>query len=112
MIYLLSHCYEEHIAMAIPTPYLSFATILRDLGSLRPSPQWSKSAECDRIVNLIYDQLLTSSTSSQVQRTQALAEYHAVKRSMAQGWYPHAELSARVQIRDFTFNNDDSDPYS
>ena len=70
------------------------------------SPQMQKSAACDRLLNLIYDETFTRiSIASRTQRIEALTKYHSVKRSMEQAWYPFGEADNRGLIRDYTYVN-------
>jgi len=70
------------------------------------SPEMQKSAACDRLINLIYDETFThASDTSRTQRIQALTKYHGIKRGMEQAWYPYATAEARGAIRDYTYTN-------
>lgn len=93
--------------MPIPgETYLPFSKIAIDLGHTSYLPQWSKTATCDRLINLIYDEaLLHAATQTQLQRFQALIKYCARKRSMAQEWYDFADADTRNGLRDYTYNN-------
>ena len=86
--------------------YLSFAKLAIDSGHTSYSPQWSKTAECDRLVNWMYDEALVhASDIAQPQRLSAFAAYAVAKRGMAQGWYRYADAETRNLLRDFTLNN-------
>lgn len=63
------------------------------------SPQWSKTLECDRLINLIYDEaLLNGSTLTRTRRILALGEYFGIKRTMGAGWFPHASADVRLPV--------------
>jgi len=60
-------------------------------------PEWSKTQECDRLINLIYDEALRETTGTTlVNRVQALLNYFGVKRNMASEWFPNAPANVRL----------------
>lgn len=69
-------------------------------------PQMQKSAACDRLINLIYDETLTHASDDVLaKRLQAITKYHGVKRSMEQAWYPYGAAPTRIFLREYTLNS-------
>jgi hypothetical protein len=94
--------------MPIPTTtYNTFATQAYALSHTSYPPQWSKTVECDRLLNAIYDESLVSTVSVATRdaRFVALNRYLNHKWGMVSAQYKALSGDKRVTIRDITLTN-------
>ena len=90
--------------MPIPAPYVPFSKACIDAGV--GYEQWQKTAETDKIINLLYDQIDgRNSSATKVNRGQALINYLAVKTLMTVPAYADAGAEVRLLTNELTYNN-------
>ena len=90
--------------MTIPAPYKPFSKVCIDQGV--GYQQWQKTAEVDKIVNLLFDQIDgRNSLQTRTSRALALVNYAAVKSIMGNPLYADAPAGVRLATNELTFNN-------
>jgi hypothetical protein len=91
--------------MPIPN-HITFAATAIARGDTAYSPQMSKSLECDRLINIIYDDSLTTTSQATIDnRYTALLDYLTVKGQMAMFEYYALSGARRIEMRNLTLTN-------
>ena len=83
--------------------YTTFAEIANVFNHDSYHPQWSKTAECDRLINLIYDEALREvQAPTQTNRVLAMINYLGAKREQAAEFFPEAPADIRLPVIFYT----------
>jgi hypothetical protein len=91
--------------MPIPN-HITFAATAIARGDTAYSPQMSKSSECDRLINIIYDDSLTTTSQATIdKRYTALLDYLTVKGQMAMAAYYTLSGPRRIEMHNLTLTN-------
>jgi hypothetical protein len=91
--------------MPIPS-HITFAETAIKRGDTAYIPQMSKSSECDRLINIIYDDSLTTTSTATIgNRYAALLEYMTIKGQMAMTGYYGLSGPRRIEMRNLTLTN-------
>lgn len=95
--------------MPIPSgTYQTFAEIATDLGHTSYAPQWSRTSECDRLLNVIFDSSLNPDTTNAVtmaQRFNALNYWLDIKWGLATPEFDGLPAESRTGYREFSLNS-------
>ena len=90
--------------MTIPAPYRTFAKVCIDEGVGYQG--WQKTAETDKIANLLYEQIIgKSSATTSIARALALQNLIAVKVLMSVPEYADAPSNVRLATNNLSYNN-------
>jgi len=90
--------------MPLPSPYRPFSEVC--IAESVSYQQWQKTAETDKILNLLYDQIDgRSSTGTATNRALALLAYLATKSLMTDALYADAPADIRLSVNELTYNN-------
>jgi hypothetical protein len=90
--------------MPIPSPYQSFSEICLDQGV--GYEQWQKTGEADKIVNLLYDQIMgPSSAATRSGRALALYNYLDVKNAQTNPLFADDDAATRLAVLQYTYTN-------
>ena len=90
--------------MPVPLPYRPFSQVCIDQGV--GYQQWQKTAETDKIVNLLFDQIDgRNSIATRTSRALALVNYISIKSIVGNPLYADAPAAVRLPTNRFTFNN-------